>query len=326
MTLAICIVCGSQKFGAFVPCQECGFEPTDLADKAKSLMLSDHNLPPGELQKYSETIKSHEDIPYDFIVLAALARPITEEAYYWEHLDAVSGSLRCIRCGGQFRPDGDEVFCSLCCAQIEERLSICSKCQFIFDSGAKYCQKCGTALTVSSGITVRSLATDIEIGLRRILATKNPLAKSNVLAEAGSKLSENERRASKQELEIVAMHCALLVLSEFVPSSSLRNRIKLEMVSLYRESFVLSGARSEDADPIHDHCLRRLDEFTVVMARDPEQWNLRLGDEAARNCFKIEKHIGATTEMMVVIRFFMEVLQGGVIDSLIRREVKQSQS
>jgi hypothetical protein len=30
--------------------------------------------------------------------------------------------------------------------------------------------------------------------------------------------------------------------------------------------------------------------------------------------------------MMVVIGFFMEVLQGGVIDALIRREAKQSQS
>lgn len=62
MTVAICIVCREQKFGAFVLCLECGFEPTDLADKAKSLALSDHNFPATELEKLSRSLKSGETV------------------------------------------------------------------------------------------------------------------------------------------------------------------------------------------------------------------------------------------------------------------------
>jgi len=319
MTLAICIACGTEKFGAFVPCQECRFEPTELADKAKSLMLSDHNFPPAELQKYSETLKSHEEVPYDFAALAVVARPIIEETYYWEHLNETRGVLQCMRCGTEFRPSRDGVLCALCYAQTEQPLSICVKCSLIFDSDAKHCQTCGAALRVNPNITVSTFAADMEIAIGRILGAKDVLAKSNVLADIRSKLSEEDRRTSKRELEIVAMYSAMLTLAKAVPSSTLRSRIRLEMAALYRQSFALRGAESETADSIRDHCLSRLDQYTEAMARDPERWMMWLGNEAAKNCFGIEKHLGAVMDMTIVIGFLIQVLQSGVIDSAIHR-------
>ena len=105
-----------------------------------------------------------------------------------------------------------------------------------------------------------------------------------------------------------------------VPSSALRLRIKQEIVALYRDSHTLRGADSKAADSICDHCLRRLDEYAALMARDPDKWELRLGNEAAKNCFGIENHIGATMDMMIFIGHMTKVLQGGVVDPIFRRE------
>lgn len=314
------MVCGAQKFGAFVPCGECGFEPTELADKAKSLGLSDHHFPPAELDKFSRALKDGVGVPFDSISLAVLAWPIAEENYYWEHLDDSTGALRCMRCGVEFRPDTDEAFCTLCRAQTQEPLSICVKCSLIFDSEGKYCQKCGTGLRVSPSVTVKSLAADVGMGIGRTIETKDLLAKSNFLADVRRKLSQEEGYASNRELKIVGIHCALLVLSRALPSSALLQRVRQEIASLYRDSYTLRGADSAAADSIRDHCLRRLDEYTVAMARDPEKWELWLGNEAAKNCFGVEKHIGATMDMLILIGHLTKVLQGGVVDSIMRRE------
>jgi hypothetical protein len=320
VTLAICIVCGAQKFGAFVPCGECGFEPTELADKAKSLALSDHHFPPAELDKFSRALKDGVGVPFDPISLAVVARPIAEENYYWENLDDSTGMLRCMQCGVEFRPETDAVLCPLCRARTEEPLSICLKCSLIFDSEAKCCQKCGAELRVSSKVTVRSLAENIGMGVGRTLDDKDVLAKSNFLAGVRRRLSKEESYASHRELMVLGMYCGLLVLSEAVPSSALGLRITQEMVALYRASHTLRGADTKAADSICDHCLHRFEEYKLAMARDPEKRELWLGNEAAKSCFGIENHIGATTDMMILILHVTKVLQGGVIESIMRRE------
>ncbi len=320
MTLAICIVCGAEKFGAFVPCGECGFEPTELADKAKSLALSDHHSPPAELDKFSRALKDGVGVPFEPISLAVIARPIAEENYYWEHLDDSTGMLRCMQCGVEFRPGTDAVRCPLCRAGSEEPLSICLKCSLIFDSEAKYCQKCGAALRVSSNVTVRGLAEDIGIGVGRTLENTDVLAKSNFVAGVRSRLSKEESYASHRELMVLGMYCTGLVLSKAVPSSALGLRITQEIVALYRASHTLRGADAKAADSICDHCLRRFDEYTLAVGRDPDKWEMWLGNEAAKNCFGIEGHIGAAMDMMIWIGHVTKVLQGGVIEAIMRRE------
>lgn len=104
MTIAICIACGAEKFGAFVCCPRCGYEPQTTIDKAKSLMLSDRNLSTGQLHDCKALIEAGKEVPYDPISLAYCAEPIAEEDYFWEHLDESRGLLPCIRCGAPSNP------------------------------------------------------------------------------------------------------------------------------------------------------------------------------------------------------------------------------
>ena len=73
MTLAICITCGHEKVGAFTTCGECGFEPTDPVDRAKSIALSDANMSTQELRAIGEQIKSGVDPSFDAESIAATA-------------------------------------------------------------------------------------------------------------------------------------------------------------------------------------------------------------------------------------------------------------
>lgn len=63
MTLAICYRCGSQKFGAFVPCKACGFIPSNDYEMAYSLALTEHHLPKDVLAQIGERIKSGAESP-----------------------------------------------------------------------------------------------------------------------------------------------------------------------------------------------------------------------------------------------------------------------
>jgi len=112
----------------------------------------------------------------------------------------------------------------------------------------------------------------------------------------------------------------LLVSSGAVPPLSVRDRIKLELLNLYRDSYALRGEDSARCDSIRDHCLRRLDEYTAAMARDPEKWNLWLANEATKNCFGVEQHIGAAIDMMIAIDSIMSILRDVVIGSIMQRE------
>jgi hypothetical protein len=45
MTVAVCLVCGERKFGAFLPCAACDWEPIDDEDRVRSTLLTDHYQP-----------------------------------------------------------------------------------------------------------------------------------------------------------------------------------------------------------------------------------------------------------------------------------------
>ena len=62
MTTAVCIRCGALKFGALVPCPECGFHPQESEDKAKSIVLTNHYLEEEEIQRISGLIKAGEPV------------------------------------------------------------------------------------------------------------------------------------------------------------------------------------------------------------------------------------------------------------------------
>ena len=78
MTLAICLKCGAEKIGALVRCRSCGFEPHEEEDRAKSILLSDHNLAKDELAGASERIRNGEELQFDEAAIQSLAEVARE--------------------------------------------------------------------------------------------------------------------------------------------------------------------------------------------------------------------------------------------------------
>lgn len=93
MTVAVCIPCGSIKWGAFNPCPNCKYAPENLDDRVRHLLLTDHYLSKEDLDKISVRIKSGESPQFNE---AELERMKSELA----RIDAGSkGAARFITCG-----------------------------------------------------------------------------------------------------------------------------------------------------------------------------------------------------------------------------------
>ena len=58
MTLAICKICGTNKWGAFNQCNNCGFEPKTEDELAESIFLSDHYFDQKTLKEISLAFQS----------------------------------------------------------------------------------------------------------------------------------------------------------------------------------------------------------------------------------------------------------------------------
>jgi hypothetical protein len=92
MTIAICIQCGTRKFGAFSPCAKCGFTPTSSTEQAKSVLLSNHHHTRDEIDQLCKMIQSGHAIVYDASVLALNER-------VFECMDADPDAFQCTICG-----------------------------------------------------------------------------------------------------------------------------------------------------------------------------------------------------------------------------------
>jgi hypothetical protein len=64
MTMAVCLKCGSIKFGAFCPCGECGYIPVEIEDLAKHMMLTDHYFPLDTLKQIGAVIQGGEKVNF----------------------------------------------------------------------------------------------------------------------------------------------------------------------------------------------------------------------------------------------------------------------
>ena len=79
------------------------------------------------------------------------------------------------------------------------------------------------------------------------------------------------------------MYTAVMALREIVDSPHLLVLIVKEMVEIYRQSFVIQGVNPNDSMQISDLYMRRFDEYDRVVAQNPEQWMLLLGNAIAKN-------------------------------------------
>lgn len=65
MTTAVCLKCGAMKFGAWIGCPECHFEPDDDESMTKHLLVTDHHYSLEELTQIAERVKSGKEITFD---------------------------------------------------------------------------------------------------------------------------------------------------------------------------------------------------------------------------------------------------------------------
>ena len=63
MTVAVCVRCGIIKFGAFNPCDSCGFCPRTEIDAAYSIALTDHYFARSVLEEISESMRGGRPPP-----------------------------------------------------------------------------------------------------------------------------------------------------------------------------------------------------------------------------------------------------------------------
>ncbi len=111
MTYAVCEKCGTRKFGAFSPCDQCGFTPVSSGDQAKAILLSDHHHTHAELDVLTNKIRSGQPIAYDPVALALQQRTN-------EMLDADPDALSCKICGEDV-DWYDDVLCHKCKEQTQ---------------------------------------------------------------------------------------------------------------------------------------------------------------------------------------------------------------
>lgn len=70
MTQAVCLNCGAIKFGAFIPCPQCGHYPQSDEDKAKHLILTDWYFPIEQLEVFSRKVIAGDPLVFDEKTLA----------------------------------------------------------------------------------------------------------------------------------------------------------------------------------------------------------------------------------------------------------------
>ena len=81
MSTGVCLQCGEMKSGALVVCPRCGHTPSDLHDKAKHILVSDHKLSQPALEKSSAEIKRGDVLHLN-----------PEEIQRWEEMLAAEGT------------------------------------------------------------------------------------------------------------------------------------------------------------------------------------------------------------------------------------------
>lgn len=109
MTIALCTKCGAKKFGAFSPCEGCGFVPTSYEERAKSVMLSDHHHTRAELDKIGESIKAGESVIFD-------PSEVAQNALLLQLMESDPDTLQCEECG-QDLDSLDDTLCPNCRAR-----------------------------------------------------------------------------------------------------------------------------------------------------------------------------------------------------------------
>jgi hypothetical protein len=215
--------------------------------------------------------------------------------------------MPCKRCGDFFEPEVGDAYCLPCISEMENPLSFCAGCLTVYGSDARLCQKCGGALSTRQRLSPRNLGMTMALIAQRGGRLHDPIRDCRNLKEFRSQLSVDAQFRSNFELEVLAMYISMSALRKRMPSVELVVRCVQQMLDLYRISWILDGAEPEVASIDVRECTRRFDQYDQVAAPDPERHLLFLGNEAVKNCFGVDSHIGATGEMVIVVGYFWKM-------------------
>ena len=318
MTLAVCIACGCRKFGAFTPCPNCAFVPASAIEKAKSIMLSDHDLSADQLDQFGKLIQSGEQIPYDPVSLADSAEAIAEEEYFQQHFDPERGVLQCAQCARLFTPRNDETLCFSCGLQLGENLSVCRGCVMLYESTARYCQNCDRQLERGgSMVSARSVGRRLALTTRRIVTTTKFWEICRVLGQRRGSLVPVQQAVAEAEFENLAMYAATLVLGEMCPSTELAASIVKAMLNTYRKAWVIQGSAPDQADGFVELCIQRFEGYRSAALRYPDKPSFGVAETAVRNCVCAEKDLEATLEMMAGFAMLVKTLRSVLGDKVL---------
>jgi hypothetical protein len=92
VTVATCVQCGEFKFGAWLPCRVCGFQPSTPAEKAKSLLASDHYFSPEYLGRAGEQLRTGHPLLFSEAQVKSLAKGIEKQYYFYLNFQIETGT------------------------------------------------------------------------------------------------------------------------------------------------------------------------------------------------------------------------------------------
>ena len=104
------------KWGAWVRCRACGFEPSTSTDQAKSLLASDHYFSVEYLERAAEQFKEGRPLVFLDEQVNLVAKDIERRQYFLLNFNPEDHCIPCMKCGKRFtaNDEKEEVLCRDC--------------------------------------------------------------------------------------------------------------------------------------------------------------------------------------------------------------------
>lgn len=104
------------KWGAWVRCRACGFEPSTSTEQAKSLLTSDHYFPVEYLQRAAEQFQAGRPLVFLEEQVNLVAKDIERQQYFLLNFNPEDQCIACMECGNIFSTDDEKeaVLCPKC--------------------------------------------------------------------------------------------------------------------------------------------------------------------------------------------------------------------
>ncbi len=213
MTLAICIFCGSKKFGAWVGCKNCGRTPSSREEKRRSLSLSDHFLSHPEIARVSEKMQSEigQRVPARESETASTKGGEDLQARRPAGGMTPGGSRNCMLCGVASEVSEADPFCPTCWKRSIETIHYCPKCLSMYDCGSAFCNDCGREIVESSSKAI-SLALALMVAVDRFASPTRRFSYQGVLERI--EVRPDDSRQLEEEIRWSGMFCASVILRQ----------------------------------------------------------------------------------------------------------------